>query len=50
MGFNAQLGIKAIDHVSGISGVIVSLCQHLGGLSQAAIQGPVDKDGKVPEP
>lgn len=44
------LGVKAIDKVTGFSGVVTSICYDLVGCIQAAITPPADlKEGKIPD-
>ena len=40
------LGRRAIDKITGFSGVIESVCFDLYGCVQACIKPPLDKDGK----
>lgn len=40
------LGFKAVDKVTGFSGVIDSICFDLYGCIQASLKPGVDKDGK----
>lgn len=41
------LGKKARDRITGLQGVISSVCFDLYGCVQAGISPPVDKDGKL---
>jgi len=44
-----QLGWKARDPVSGYQGTAVARCEWLYDEPRIALQGPLDKDGNLPE-
>lgn len=41
------LGHKVKDPISGLEGVVTSICFDINGCIQGAVTPPVDKDGKV---
>jgi hypothetical protein len=49
-GRDFTLGAKLRDAVTGFEGVAVSRHEYLNGCVRFTLQGPLDKDGKVPDP
>lgn len=47
--FKISLGDKVKDKVTGYEGTVVACTQWLNGCNRYQIQGPLDKDGKIPE-
>lgn len=45
-----ELGQKAKDTVTGYTGIVTAKTTWLYGCTRFALQTPLDKDGKVPEP
>jgi len=44
-----ELGSKARDKISGYEGIVTARTRYLSGCDRLAVQGKVDKDGKVPD-
>lgn len=45
----ALLGLKVCDKVSGMTGIVESICFDLYGCVQAVVRPPVDEKGALPE-
>ena len=43
------LGKKVRDKITGVEGIVTSVCFDLYGCVQVIIKRPADKDGKLPE-
>jgi len=44
-----MLGKKVRDKVTGFVGVVIARTEWLNGCLRYNVQGPIDKDGKIPE-
>ena len=44
------LGDRYTDPITGFTGVAVARTMYLHGCARVALQGPIDKDGKIPDP
>jgi hypothetical protein len=43
----AQLGDRVRDPITGFTGIVVAVAQHITGCDRCAVSAPVDKDGKM---
>jgi hypothetical protein len=43
------LGSSQRDVVTGLAGVVTSICFDINGCIQACLKPPLDKDGKIPD-
>lgn len=44
-----KLGDKVKCKITGYTGILTSMVNHINGCTRFGIQAPMDKDGKVPE-